>query len=272
MAFTQTAKTFLADNAPPQGSNFVDNLVNKYIVKPKNAKGIGGFVFDYEGETDIQLQAEITDHFSENNTSINDHIAIRPIKINLRGFVTELLLLKDTALTGFINSVQNKLTTVPAFLGKYTPQGLAQAQKALTQAQNTINTINQGVARVQNLVGFFSNAAQRPTRQSKAYAQLEALMQTKQIFSVETPYRYFENMAIETIHFIQPEESKYLSDISITLKQTRFVNIQAANNQSFQNGRAAFQRQDEIDKDKTQGIEVDMSALFKASTFFKKEQ
>ncbi len=263
MAFEQAPKNIISTKE--DGRGYLDALTNKYIVKPKNAKGIGGFVFDYEGETSVTHQAEITDHFSEDNQTINDHVARRPAKLNLRGFQSELVQKKPNAITGLLNTLQNKLTTVPAYLGKYTPQMIGKVQAALTQAQNVVNKVNQGMARVQNIVGFFSRAAPGDTKQKQAYNTLLALFNTSTVFTVETPYGYFDKMVIEGLSFVQPDESRTMSDITITLKQLRFAEVlnSTSNDETF-GGRAGAQRDALADKGKTKGSDTPTSTLYRA--------
>lgn len=246
------------------GNNYINTLANKYIVKPKNAKGIGGFVFDYEGEASVTFQADITDHFLESNDAVQDHIAQRPVKIMLRGFVSELVQKAPQGLVGALASIQNRLTTVPAYLGRYTPGALSTIQKSITAAQNTVNTINQSIARVQNIVGMFPGAAPQKSKQQQAFAQLQSLYLSRQVFTVETPYSTFDSMVIETLTFVQPEDTQSWSDISVTMKQLRFVDTQTVQSTSGAfGGRSSLQRQDLTAQGKTKGTPVQTSLLYK---------
>lgn len=61
------------------------------LVRPNNPpEGIAGFLFDIVGDETIDLESEITDHFVENNTAIQDQIALRPEIITVSGIVAEL--------------------------------------------------------------------------------------------------------------------------------------------------------------------------------------
>lgn len=264
MALVQSTQSGLSNLNLQDGNNYLNTLANKYIVKPKTASGIGGFVFQYEGETTVQSQADITDHFLESNDPVQDHIAIKPFRVVLRGFTAELAQAAPAGVVGALSIIQNKLTAVPAYLGKYTPGALLAIQRAVTTAQNTVNQINLGLAKVQNIVGFLPGAAPQKSKQQKAFAQLVALQTSRQVFTVETPYRYFDSMVIESLTFIQPEETKDWSDISVTLKQMRFVQVQtvSTNDNTF-GGRAALQRQDTAAQGKTQGTPTSTSVLFK---------
>lgn len=221
MAFAQSP--FNPINQAPNGGSYLDHLANKYILKPRSVTGIGGFVFDYEGETSLQLQSDITDHYIENNTSIQDHVALKPKKITLRGFVSELVYKKPQGILGTLQELQNKLTTIPAYLGQYTPQQVQKIQAAITKTQNTINTINQALARVNNIVQFFNKGAVAPTKQMKAYKQLSALWETREVMLLETPYDTLPNMVIDGLTFIQSAETKSWSDIIVSIKQLNFT-------------------------------------------------
>jgi hypothetical protein len=261
-----TATNITQQSNLQDGQNFLNTAANKYIVKPKNAAGIGGFVFDYEGEDSVTYTSEITDHYLETNDPVQDHIAQRPVRIVLRGFVSELSQKAPAGVVGALATIQSKLTTVPAYLGKYTPGAIQGIQKALTTAQATANQINLALAKVQNVVGMLPGATPQKSKQQKAFAQLQALWLSRQVFTVQTPYTYFSNMVIESISFIQPEETTSWSDISITLKQMRFVQVQTVANSSKFAGRAALQRQPQASQGKTQGTPADVSLLYKFAT------
>lgn len=260
MALVETAKQGL--QGVQNGRSYLDNLANKFVVKPKTAKGIGGFVFDYEGEANLQIQADITDHYAENNTAIQDHIAIHPIKITLKGFIAELVMRKPTGLAGALEQIQNRLTTVPAYLGKYTPGAVATIQKALTTAQNTVNTIDQSLARVKNIVGLFDKSVLGRTAQEKAYNKLQSLMVTKQLMFVETPYGTFNNMAIESLIMVQDDSTKEWSDITVSLKRLNLVDVQTSTI-DFRAGRNVQQSQLPVDKGSTKGTPENVSIAYK---------
>jgi hypothetical protein len=240
------------------GSNFVDNMVAKFKLKPKDAVGINGFVFDFEGEDTVVETAEITDHYSETNQSIQDHVAIKPEKIILRGFVSELTYTPPGGLLGTIDILQDKLTVVNAYLGKYTPGAVAKVQAAITKVQNVANDINQTISRVQNVAGLFQKANPAVTKQQMAYAQLYSMMVTKQIFSVETPYDFHPNMVIESLNFLQDETTKTWSDIIVTLKQMRFVNTETSTSASE---RTSLQSQKQVLTPEMRGTNVDVASM-----------
>jgi len=205
------------------------------LIAPKGAQGIAGFVFDYEGDDEMTTSSDITDHFAENNSSIQDQIALKPYMLTLRGFVSELVMpASGGGIGGALTTLQSSIATVPAYLGKYTPQALQKLQgtasKAISQVQNYVNTATQYLQQAQNIAAFLGINSASPTKQQTAFITLINMRDQKQIVSVLTPWAYFNSMAIESLTFIQPKESKSRSDISVTLKQMRFVDIQSSQN------------------------------------------
>ena len=223
-------------------SAYINQIASQYVITPKGLKGIAGFVFDYEGEDRLTMESDITDHYAEDNTAIQDHIALRPKMIILRGFVSELTLPGvGTGLFGSLTQLQQKLGTADAYLGKYTPQGLqnlqGSASKAISQVQNYANTASQYLNQAKNLAGLFG-VGQPPTQQAKAYQTLGALRDSFQVFGVTTPWSYFPSMSITSLVFMQPKDNKQQSDITVTMKEIRYIDYAAGATSDILQGRA----------------------------------
>lgn len=206
----------MADNLDLFVSSF-----NQYLVAPANVFGLGGFVFDIEGETQTNLSTEITDHYLEDNTAIQDHIAVRPKKITLKSYVGELVFRQDPSSGGFIQKAAQKLTS----LSSYAPQ-LSQAAsqiKSGIDARNISNLSNLTLNDTVNYWNLIKNLSQSGSRQQQAYMYFKSLMENKIIVSVQTPFEFVSGMAVESIIAIQTENTKFMSDFSIVLKQIRTV-------------------------------------------------
>ena len=256
--------------AVTNGRKYLDTLANKYLVKPKSAHGINGFVFDCEMETTVTLQAEITEHYTENNNFIMDHVAHKPMRLVLRGLIGELVESPPQGVTGALSLLQGKLSTIDAMLGKYTPGSLKKIQGLVTKATDTVNKIDNYISRAQNLVGLFLGSTPGPTKQQQAFLNLYGMWSSNQVFTVETPFRYFDSMAIEQITCTQEEDSKYVSDITVTLKEIRFANVDSQGGLSqttaLQNcdGARALQAQGQCITSPTVGKPVDIKTLSSA--------
>lgn len=238
------------------GGDFLNSLTDKgpAFLRPKTVIGIGGFVFDYAGEIGFNRDADVTDHYLEDNSTANDHIGIRPARLMMKGIQSEVFQAPQGGVLGAIAFVQGKLGTLPALLGKYTPQAVQKMTAALTQAQKAVNQLDSNISRVKNLVGLFGKANPGNTKQSQAYAFLDGLMTSRQVFLVETPFRIFDNMVITSLGIVQPEQTKYQAEIVITLKELRFVQVKTSSvtNPTLA-GRAAAQRTPQADNGRTKG-------------------
>ncbi len=248
--------------AVPKGQSYVDGLVNKYILRTKSSNGIGGFIFDYLGDINVAMEADITDHYAEDNTAIQDHVAIRPIEVVMHGFVSELAMPAPQGVVGLLANMQSGLSQVEAYLGRYTPGVTQTLQKAVTKVQSTVNTINQTLQKAQNVISLFPGAPPNATKQAKAYSQLFTAMSQKLPMTIDTPYRVLQNMLIKRIVFVQPEDTRTWTDISVTLKQINFVETATvADNGTFA-GRLAQQAQAPVNKGVVPGAPVNQSIAY----------
>lgn len=264
-------------NAGMKATDYVNQLTSgKIKVKPKGLAGIGGFVFDYEAEANLTLEAEITDHYAENGSVLNDHRVVKPLRITLRGFVCEIVHKRTAGISGLLSTIQNKLTTVDAYLGKYTPQALSKVQGMLTQAQNLTDKINNYADSTKNIVGMFQKALPGKTKQEKAFNTLLGLHNAGTVFTIQnpgpwrspiisavSPWGMLDDMMIETVHLTQSEDNNQQTDISVTLKQVRFADTQETTvDPTHFSDRASKQTQPLADKGATKGATQNVSLLY----------
>ena len=236
---------------------------NSTLLKPKSAEGISGFIFDIPDNESINLTADITDHFTESNSFLNDHIVIKPDMITLSGFVGELKFRPPEGIPGAVEEIQNRLQIIPAYLGDLTPGAQQTAARAVATAQTVISGINQTVDRIENLVGFFAGEEAIETEQQKAFNTLDALRRNGEVLTVQTPWKYFDSVMIRTITFSQGGDSKDISDISVTLKEIRISDIKTVDyDQNQFPPRVDIQSGEEENQGIVQGQERNSSFLF----------
>lgn len=307
----------------------LSTLQQKAIVRPNNPPlGIAGFLFDITGDEWVELSSQITDHFTEANTAIQDNIALEPEKVTVRGLVAELRsfspppqeaapvtnplpdnvpmtppitsgategLLSTAGIAGVIGVAAK--TTALGILARKAP-GIASAAVAFgpaiiagareriatagtaavgtlstpsaTASLNTSGTPQPGI--IQSALGVIKSVipkmaksllgalkkptapasqkllggaaaqesastgtdssllevyeAKQPTppnqtRQSSAFLYFYALWKGRQLFSIETPWGIWTNMAILSLRAEQREASKSSTDFTITFKKIR---------------------------------------------------
>lgn len=239
--------------------SLVQSNFTKYIVQPLNAFGFGGFVFDVEGEETTELSSDITDHYVEDNTAVQDHISIKPVKITLKNYVGELVYQGQPSNSGVLQNLTQKLTILDSYLPVLSAQA-EQIQAAMTNPDGP--DFQQIENSALNLWTLTKNLNPAATRQGQAFAYFKALQQQKLLISVQTPYEFINNMAIERVVAKQGEETKYMSDFSVTLKQLRTVSTKTAtfNAANYQGG-AAAQAAPEVNQGNTPGASVPQTVL-----------
>ena len=234
------------------------------FLSPVSAKGISGWEFDIPGSESVTLSSDITDHFTENNSFINDHIVHKPIRITLSGFIGEKVFRRPGGIVGDINELNNRLDTVEAYLGQYTPGFIQAAGQVFDQAEKTAAQINNVIDKTENVVSLLSSPfSQERTAIQKAYIELYSLWVQKQLVTVQTPFNYFTDMIIETITFSQDEDTLEMIDISITIKEFRVAKLQTFQaDESLFAPRVDVQKSEESDQGIVKGNDTNDSALF----------
>jgi hypothetical protein len=226
--------------------NLVKTTVDKYIVRPmggRGSTGINGFVFDIVDEESMYLDSEITDHYVENNYAIQDHIARRPERFVLRGFVGELTDIFPNTFLGVLTGIQS-LASIGGFLPEFSAQATQEYAKIAAKAAKVGQVVNQA----RNIYDMFFSKSTTATKQQNAYKYFYDMWQARTLCSVETPFGLMENMAIESLRAIQHGDTRFVSDFSVTFKMIRTTNTVTAQKVSL--GRAA----DMVSKAQNNGV------------------
>jgi len=209
------------------------------LVRPNNPPpGIAGFLLDVVEDDGSDLESDITDHYIEDNTAIQDHIALRPEAVSITGKVAELV--RAAPVLPKTTQVTDPLPLLPELQPVLSPGAEEQEQAD----QETEDQTEAADASPQSLFGYYqNNSRQQPgqTKQSFIYGYFYQLWKGRQLFSVETPWGIFENMAILSMSAKQGAESRSVTDFSITFKKIRVaraITIQPG----LLAGRAVFQQ------------------------------
>lgn len=213
--------------------------------KPQNTPNADGtistaqsppaFIFDYEGEQTASLESDITDHYIEDNTAVQDQVALKPEIITTHGFVAELNDVPPFPLQ-YVKEAAEKLTAI----GAYAPQLSATANLAYAEAfqlyqvgQNAVNTAVAAWSSIGSIGGggngqsvIGSNgitAASNQNKQQIAFQKFYGYWRNRTLFTVQTPWAVFQNMAILRLRAIQSEETNVITDFEITFKMIRIA-------------------------------------------------
>jgi len=189
-----------------------------------------GYLFHYEGENGITLESDITDSYIEDNSVINDHIAIKPEIVTVQGFIGELNDIFPLAPAGYgATFVASKLTSISAYAPELTASALVVLNEvvlAYEVAANVVQTVGQDIATY--------NGQQYLTKQAWYYAKFYAAWRDRTLFTIQTPWNKMGNMAIQSLRVIQDASTRMISDFEITFKKLRFVDTSIVTNNMLQ--------------------------------------
>lgn len=190
------------------------------------SRGINGWVFDIPTGESLTSKVNISKHYMESGSFINDHAVNEPDEITLTGLVGELVYRKPQGIEGGLTALASRLSTVNAYLGPLTQGATQKAAAIATQAAYVANQAKAIAKRAGNVVDFFRGEEATLTLQQRAYFELMALQKTHQLVWVLTPWNIHYNMLVSMVGARQDETSNDYTDFSVTLQEARFASVE----------------------------------------------
>ncbi len=182
------------------------------------------FLFHYEGEQSVTLESDITDHYVEDNTAVQDQIALKPESVATHGYIGELNDVPPPALAA-LKTAANKLTTIGAYTPGLTTTALIAYSEAFFLYQVAATAVNSAVAAWSSLTGSGNQ-----TQQQIAFQKFYGYWRDRTLFTIQTPWAIFEHMAIKSLRAVQDAETRVVTDFEITFKRIRSADSQFVKN------------------------------------------
>lgn len=265
-------------------------------------------IFDIAKDWSVDLTSDITDYYVENNSPVQDHIALHPKMVTISGYQGELItkteqsstlglttIKKGQIVAGIMDNLKNvniqkvtqklnilnplnpilppQVAQVRANISKATDafdnyrsiinQDYNSAKKMYNSAKQTLSTL-QGKGIINKIINDYPESLQMD-RQKFIYEKFSNIWKQKILCFVDTPWGTFHNMAIQSISVSQSEETKHITDISITFKQLSFTKpkYEKFDSANFASTTANSQHSEMAEMGKTQGKQPDKSMLLK---------
>ena len=203
----------------------------------------------------INFQSNITDNWVENNTAIQDHIAISPVTITMRGLIGEQVYFskqaedeyksalmqansvnsKDRILASFGDIYElkddGKLTAISAYFPEVSnvtqmAQNMWDSHEASRKKAERIAKILTGQAnnnlaiKMNDYNGLNSNLTESKLKQ--LCEEIKDYWINRKSFVAQTPFGTFENMFIQSVTLHQGNVN-FIGEVDVTLKQLRFA-------------------------------------------------
>jgi hypothetical protein len=210
--------------------------------QPQNVNPVTGaptqpapaLLFHYEGEQTVHLQSDITDHYVEDNTALQDQWSLKPDEITTHGFIGELNDVPPAALA-VVKQVADKLTVISAYTPDLSVTALLAYNAAFALYQVGANAVNSAVSAWSTVTGTGGESvigngglALQPnqTKQQVAFQQFYGYRKSRTLFTVQTPWAVFQNMAIKYLTAVQDEKTNVITDFNVTFKAMNFAQTQ----------------------------------------------
>lgn len=266
---TQTPLTGRVSNDPTEELKVVS--VKDAIVSLFTSTGIAGFKFHIYESEQVNMESDITDHYVDTNSAVQDHIARRPITITLNGYQGEYFYSVHPIET-MVAKIAPVFTLVDVFKPKLDKITKKIQQKQVEHLLNKLNNGNKTAAEEYakkarkedffskqynaiDLFQLFQNIYKLKSAQTRAFFYFEALWKSEILFTVETRWKRYNNMVIQKVTPLADNNAD-ITDFSVTFKQ---INITTSKSESIENvaGRLKDQAAQVIKKGVDKGKEVD---------------
>lgn len=203
--------------------------VGEAVVNILQATGIAGFRFHVPETEQIKLENEITDHYVETNVAIQDHIVQKPITITLVGYVGDYFY-SNHKIQDLLAVIVSTAKVVKEFLPNFTDK--VQQVKAdkyrntfgqtdKLSAKETFQIFKEDLNDV-DIFAIMQSLFKFRSAQTRAYLFFEALWKSRVLFTVETSWKRFDNMAIQSIQATRDKNAD-ITEFSVTFKQLSFA-------------------------------------------------
>lgn len=177
------------------------------------------YFFSVLQSDELNAESDITDHYVENNTAVQDHVSLKPLEFTVRGLIGEKVYNREVLkTTGDVETELDKLKPIGAFL----PSVSNYAQVAI----NAVSYVESSVQRYKSSFDkIFKNKTQSPL-QEKVCNELLQLRANRTLMSLYIDnVGKFNNLLIKSARITQ-EDSIYASQLIVELKQYNSVSTQ----------------------------------------------
>lgn len=236
---------------------------------------IDGFQFHILNREQVEMEAEVTDHYIDTNRPVQDHIAWKPIKITMVGRNGEYFN-KLSENKGYSVAYYQAMGVINSYLPKNTNYEMVRKIKSAVSRLSGGSGIFNQIANTltSNVYGILLNAIKQlkfdliasfdenilldgQTNQQRAFLALEGLWRMGLPVHVTTSWREYNNMLITGVKPLR-EENADITEFSVTMKQIQ--NTQTiVTNEKISKERTAEQKSEPVDNGKTTGVETEFT-------------
>lgn len=210
--------------------------IGTIVVNIIGATGIAGFKFHVPQTEMVNFENEVTDHYIDTNSAVQDHIVQKPITITVSGLVGDYFYSNNE-----IEDMVALITPTLALVKEFLPNITDRTVKRLTDAQSGhINLPNVQIPdgnihfqlqgeknfefNIVDLFKLFQNLYKIKSAQTRAFIFFECLWKSRARFSIETTWKRYDNMIVQRVQ-AKRDNNADITEFSITFKQISLVGV-----------------------------------------------
>ena len=196
--------------------------------------------------------------------------------VTLRGYVGEVEFRAPASFSNFLvtgeyDAYDSTDKYDPVIAEKLSPLAalLPPVDNVTQMAKNAAQYVETSFNRYQRVYKQLKSLGKKGQKQATESVQqytaqrLKEMWENRTLVKVLSPYGFYENMAIQSISFIQGNTTTQ-SELSVTLKQINIATTQTTKpDESVMAKYNAMQRTEEANHGKAQGVDVDSSVLYR---------
>lgn len=244
------------------------------IVNILGATGIAGFKFNVPQTEQVRFENEITDHYVESNYAIQDHIARKPVTITLSGLVGDYFYTVNE-IEDLLALVTPTITLVKELIPQITSVAKRQKVNFANEQRQKLIKQDDGSYKVSvngreyeyefntmDLFTLFQSLYKLKSPQTRAFLFFEAMWKSGARFSVETTWKRYDNMVVQSIT-PKRDNNADITEFTVICKQIEFVTSKVETIEEYKN-RTQLQKAEKVNKGAVKGtpISLDNSIQF----------
>lgn len=170
----------------------------------------------------IDMPADITDQYVEDNTSVQDHMALPPLTFTLKGLVAEKVFNSSLYYTDKIIEATSKLQPISALVPTLSSY-MQTVVSVSSYIEDSYNRYYQNINDLKNLIS--KNQVQISKNQTEVVNTLRKIRDARVLVSVSNDFGTFPNCLIQNAYLDQ-SQSEDFSKVVVELKEFRGVSTQ----------------------------------------------
>ena len=246
------------------------NTVNagEAIVNILGATGIAGFKFNVPQSEQVRFENEITDHYVESNYAIQDHIARKPVVITLSGLIGDYFYtvneIEDmlALITPTITLVKELIPQITSVVKRQKVSFTKEQQQKLIKQDDGSYKVsvngkqNEYEFNTMDLFTLFQSLYKLKSAQTRAFLFFEALWKSGARFSVETTWKRYDNMVVQSVT-PKRDNNADITEFTIVCKQMEFVSSKVETIEEYKN-RTQLQKATATNKGAVKGTPISL--------------